>query len=312
MTKADPLPPGETSADLEAPAVVPKNRPKTGDHGVVLTLAYDGARFAGWAKQATQRTIAGELEGAIRAIDPRASAVRGVSRTDAGVHARCQVASFDSYQDLDARSWVLALARHLPSEIAVIRAARVPAGYDARRFALWKHYRYLIFNDVVRDPFLESRAWRLGYSLVLERMQEEAQLLLGEHDFQAFRGAADARVDTIRRLSQVDIQRDPADPRILVVNVVGDRFLYNMVRIIVGTLIDVGRGRLPPGTVTTGFSSGKRAELGMTAPPDGLYLMHIELAEPGENPWPAAPTKRYPALSPAASATGGPRERGPD
>ena len=255
--------------------------------GVLLTLSYDGTPFSGYAKQTNGRTIAGELEGAIRSVDPHASSTRGVSRTDAGVHARGQLVAFDATRDIDPRGWVLALNRELPKEIAVVRAARTAAGFEPRRAVVSKTYVYRVLASPTREPLLENTTWRVPYRLNQLAMQAAAALLQGEHDFRAFRGAADARADTVRHIFRIELCPDAQDPRILVLSVTGNKFLYNMLRIIAGTLVDIGRGHLPPDTFTRAFASGLRKDLGITAPPEGLILETIELSERGESAWPA-------------------------
>ncbi len=254
--------------------------------GVLLTIAYDGRLFSGWAKQPAQRTVAGEVQGALWAVDPRASELRGVSRTDRGVHARGQLAAFDTDQPIDARGWALAVGRHLPAEISVVHAAPVAPGFDPRAHVVSKTYSYSVLESPVRDPLFEHRVWRVPNRLNHERMAEEASLLLGEHDFRAFRNAADKRADTVRRIVRAEVRKAGSDPRILEICVVADRVLYHMVRIIAGTLVDVGRGRLEPGSITRAFGSGSRTDLGMTAPPDGLYLQKVDLDEPVDDGWP--------------------------
>ncbi|HET9960405.1 MAG TPA: tRNA pseudouridine(38-40) synthase TruA [Polyangiaceae bacterium] len=250
---------------------------------VLLTVAYDGSNFAGYAAQTNARTVAGELLGAIRALDPKVKSLRGTSRTDAGVHARGQLVAFDTGTRIPARGWVLGLGPHLPKEIAIVRAALVPEGFEPRRHVVRKTYRYVLLRSAVRDPFLESRAWRITDRLNHTDMQRAADALLGEHDFAAFRGAADERENTVRRMFRVEVRTARSDERILEIVVEGDRFLYRMVRIIAGTLVDVGRGRLDPGVIGRAIASKRREDLGITAPPDGLFLDRIELDEaPGE------------------------------
>ncbi|HMJ13155.1 MAG TPA: tRNA pseudouridine(38-40) synthase TruA [Polyangiaceae bacterium] len=256
--------------------------------GVLLTVAYDGGPFAGFARQPRDRTVAGELDGAVRAIDPSASEVRGASRTDAGVHARGQVVAFDTNQDIEARGWVLGITRHLPKEIAVVRAARIAPGFVPRHRALRKTYGYVLLCSAVRDPFWEGRAWRIAHRLNHELLQQEAQDLLGQHDFRAFRASADERTDTVRQLFRAFVRTASGDERIRVVEVMGDRFMYRMMRIITGTLVDVAAGRLEPGAVKRALRSGSRNDLGITAPPDGLYLEHVRLDEPEHESWPVA------------------------
>lgn len=253
---------------------------------VLLTVAYDGRPFAGYALQTNARTIAGELTGAVRAIDAKASALRGTSRTDAGVHARGQRVAFDSSLEIPPRGWVLGLTRHLPSEIAVVGAAAVEPGFEPRRHVVSKTYRYSLLLSPVRDPFLDGRVWRVTERLNQIAMAEAASHLVGEHDFAAYRGAADEREDTVRRLFRVDIERARSDERILEIVVQGDRFLYRMVRIIAGTLVDVGRGRLSANATAQGLLTKDRRALGVTAPADGLCLDEIALDVNAEAHWP--------------------------
>lgn len=254
--------------------------------GVLLTVAYDGTPFSGFARQREARTIAGELDGAVRAIDEHASLVRGVSRTDAGVHSLGQRVSFDTTRDIVGRGWALALARHLPEEISITRAARVAVGFDPRSVALRKTYRYAILESQVRDPFLGRTSWRVSERLNQPLMAAEAQALVGVHDFRAFRAAADPRENTERHILRVELCRAPDDPRLLWLEVTGNRFLYRMMRIIAGALVDVGRGRLEPGAVGRALGSGSREDLGVTAPPEGLCLMEVVLSEEGADAWP--------------------------
>ncbi|EYF06722.1 tRNA pseudouridine(38-40) synthase TruA [Chondromyces apiculatus] len=259
--------------------------------GVLLTVAYDGRPFSGFAIQPEQRTVAGELLGAVQAIDPTVREIRGASRTDAGVHARGQRVAFDTTATLPPRGWARVLARHLPDEIAVRRAAFVRTGLVPRFESLGKHYRYLLLRDRTRDPFWSGRAWRLDdpqhFSLDLARA--EAAQAVGTHDFAAFRTSADERTNTVRTLARVDVTEDPSDARFLRVDVEGDAFLHNMVRILVGTLVDVARGRRASGAIARALASRDRRDAGITAPPDGLRLEHIELRDEGTEAWPADP-----------------------
>ena len=275
------MPPGVTEPDpdssVESNSLAPPKRARRVEHrfGVLLTVAYDGRRFSGWARQTNARSIAGELDGAIAVIDPKATPTRGLSRTDAGVHAREQLAAFDTDKDIDLRGWVLAISQHLPDEIAIVRATRVPPGFDARRYLTRKVYRYTVLHSSVRDPFLDGRAWRIYERLNHSSLHELAQSLVGKHDFAAFRGAADTRTDTVRQIFRIEVARAHSDERITLIEVEGDKFLYNMVRIIVGTLIDIGRERRPKDALTRALASGLRTDLGMTAPPDGLCLERV-------------------------------------
>lgn len=264
----------------------PDAAPEPELHGVLLTLAYDGAPFSGYVKQKNGRTVAGELEGAIATVDPKASTTRGVSRTDAGVHARGQLVAFDSTKLIDPRGWVLALNRELPREIAVVRAARTPPRFEPRRCVLSKTYVYRILESRTRDPLVDRFAWRIPYRLNQLAMTDAAALIQGEHDFRAFRGAADSREETVRHIFRISLAPAAEDFRITELTVTGNKFLYNMIRIIAGTLVDIGRGFLPKDAISRALSSGLRKDLGITAPPEGLVLRSIELGEPSAEEWP--------------------------
>ncbi len=253
---------------------------------VLLTVAYDGSLYSGWAPQANARTIAGELLGALRAVDPGVREVRGTSRTDAGVHARCQIAAFDPTREITPRGWALALAAELPAEIAIRSVGTVADGFDPRRHAVRKRYRYLVLRDESRDPFHERRAWRTFHPLDLDLARAEAEALVGTHDFMAFRSVRDQRVDTVRTIESATWTTLQDTPQVLAFDIVGTAFLYNMVRIIAGTLVDVARGRLAPGAVARALASHERRDLGTTAPAHGLYLERIDLDVVPDDVWP--------------------------
>lgn len=256
-------------------------------HGVLLTVAYDGQRLAGFARQPNVRTVAGELDGAVRSIDPRATLVRGASRTDAGVHARGQRVAFDAELSIPSRGWVMALNAALPDEIVVRRAAVIAPGFEPRFHAVSKVYRYVLLEGAVADPFRAGRCWRIGDRLNHEAMRRAAAPLVGEHDFAAFRAAGDERTDTVRRLLRIEVRTASSDDsRVTEIVVEGNRFMYRMVRIIVGSLVDVAVGRLDEARLALALTERNRAVLGRTAPPDGLCLDSIRLDDDGTDPWP--------------------------
>jgi tRNA pseudouridine38-40 synthase len=256
------------------------------DFGVLLTVAYEGTHFHGWATQREGRTVEAAVAGAIAALDPHASGVRGTSRTDAGVHAEGQLAAFDATLDIPPRGWVLALNQHLPDDVAVRSARRVPAGFAPRFANRGKRYRYRLLLDRVRDPLRAARTWRLGWPLDLERMAREASHVVGTHDFGGFRGAHDERTDTTRTITRCGIERE--DDRVVSIVIEGNAFLYNMVRIIVGTLVEVARGKLAEGATLRTFASRARASAGPTAPAHGLTLEWVDVVLPDDAgaPWP--------------------------
>ena len=218
-------------------------------------------------------------------MDPTASLVRGASRTDAGVHALSQRVAFDTRLDIPSRGWAKSLTAHLSDEIAVVAAARVSADYDPRGHASRKTYRYLILRSEVKDPLLYRRAWRVDDRLNHAAMAAEAAALLGQHDFRAFRSSTDQRIETVRTIFRASLT-ERTDAHVLCIEIEGDKFLHRMVRIIVGTIIDVGRGRLEPGAICRGLSKGDRRVLGITAPADGLYLWNLVLDDEGQDKWP--------------------------
>jgi len=186
----------------------------------LLSVAYDGAGFAGWARQPKGRTVEEILAGAILAVDPAASAPRGTSRTDAGVHAEAQPVAFDAALPIEPRGWVLAINANLPDDVAVRSARAVPAEYAPRFASRGKRYRYRLLLDVVRDPNARARTWRVGWTLDLERMRREGERLVGRHDFAAFRTSSDERKETTRTLTRVSVERE--SERVVAIVVEGD------------------------------------------------------------------------------------------
>ena len=257
--------------------------------GVLLQVAYLGTGFRGWASQREGRTVQAEVAGAIHAIDPRAGAPRGTSRTDAGVHAEGQIVAFEATLDIPPRGWVLALNQHLPDDVCVRRAWRTPPETSLVKIGRGKRYVYRVLLDRVRDPLWKDRALRIGWPVDLAKVEREGARVVGTHDFGAFRSSHDARTNTVRTLRSVTVEAPGgSDPRIVAIIVEGNAFLYNMVRIAVGTLMDVARGKLEEGTVTRAFDTRDRKTLGTTAPAHGLTLEHVHIELPGEasDPWP--------------------------
>lgn len=227
------------------------------------------------------------LTEAVRSIDPGVSTLRGASRTDAGVHAHGQVVSFDPSRAIPCKGWVLGVNSALPRDLAVRQAREVEPGFDPRAFGRGKRYRYVVMLDRVRDPLFDRRAWRIDPPFDLDRARAEAAAVIGTHDFRAFRSSADERVDTTRTLTRVDLVQ-AGDPRLLEIVVEGSAFLHNMVRILVGTIVDVARGRHPAGACARALGSGARTDLGMTAPAQGLHLDEVFLDLSGQEgaSWP--------------------------
>lgn len=240
-----------------------------------LTIAYDGTAFAGWQLQANQRTVQGVLEDALRPIDGGGArvVVHGAGRTDAGVHARGQVISFSLTSSIACRALVRALNFHLPDDVRVMDAEEAPADFNARFDSRRKTYRYAIYNGPVLPPHIRHFAWHVPQGLAVATMDEAAGVLLGEHDFAAFQ-AAGGDVITSRR--EMFVSRVFAETDQVVYEVTGSGFLRHMVRNVIGTLVDIGRGRRPLDDMKRILESRDRAQASATAPPHGLTLWSVE------------------------------------
>jgi tRNA pseudouridine38-40 synthase len=257
----------------------PEKSPFGARSGVLLKIAYDGTAFAGWAPQPGTRTVHEAVTGAIAALDPRATPPRGTSRTDAGVHADGQLAAFDASLAIPPRGWVLALNQHLPDDVCVRSARLVPPEFNPRFAARGKRYRYRVLLDRVRDPRWTNRAWRIGWPVDLERVARAARHFEGQHDFAAFRSSHDARRDTVRTMTRVALEPGE-DARVVTVVIEGQAFLYNMVRIMVGTLFDIARGKLGEDAIVRALEGKQRRLAGTTAPAHGLTLEMVDVALP--------------------------------
>lgn len=262
---------------------------------VRLKLAYDGTDFAGWQRQPGQRTVQGELDAALDRLHIPHSGTFGASRTDAGVHAEAQAVSFGADRVLHPNSWVLALNGELPEDISVRAAIAAPYRYDPRYDAVEKTYRYLVQVGQTREPLWRRRAIWVGPRqarrdmrvrrpqvrdwLDLDAMRSACEELRGTHDFRAFRSYRDKRERTERTLFEVTLEDDAfGQPGLLGILVRGNGFMHNMVRIIAGTLLDVGRGRYSQEEVKAMLGpNASRRRVGPTAPARGLTLVHLEL-----------------------------------
>ncbi len=240
-----------------------------------LVVSYDGTEFAGWQVQPGERTVQGELEAALGRLLGRPVRATAAGRTDAGVHAEGQVVSFPlaAGERLPARAFVHGLNGLLPEDLAVRSAGPAPAGFDARRSARGKLYRYRIANQPVRAPLDRRTHWLVFQPLDLAAMRAAATDFLGEHDFSALRAADCPARTAVRRLDRVDLCADPAGQ--IVLEIRGTAFLKHMVRAIAGTLVEVGRGRFAPDIVPGLLAGRNRALAGPTAPAHGLCLVEV-------------------------------------
>lgn len=240
-----------------------------------LTLAYDGTGYAGWQIQKGGKgkpTIQGTLQETLRRILQEPVTVVGSGRTDAGVHALAQVAHVRTRSTIVRERLRRALNGLLPPDITVRRLEEAPEGFHAQRDAVSKRYRYTLVTGPVVLPFERPYVQHLRQSLAITRMRRAARGLRGRHDFLAFRASGSSAQTTKRKLSDVRIKQMPDR---VVIELEGDGFLYKMVRGIVGTLMEIGRGRLPEKTMRRILRTKDRRLVGPTAPARGLMLLHV-------------------------------------
>ncbi len=237
-----------------------------------LDLCYDGTRYRGWQRlPGREDTIQGKLEAALSRILEEPIEVSGSGRTDAGVHARGQVANFHCESSMPSEEILAALRRYLPEDIGIYSCKDVSPRFHARLNAKEKTYCYRIWNSVMPCVFERRYVTVLPEKLDTEAMAQAAALLTGQHDFSAFCGNAKMKKSTVRYLRSVTVTRHGEELRL---TFTGNGFLQNMVRILTGTLIEVGRGQRSPQSIPTLFGE-KRAEAGFLAPPQGLCLEEV-------------------------------------
>ena len=259
-------------------------------HGVRIVVAYDGTDFAGWQEQPEQRTVQSVIEAAVSGMSGHAVKIRGAGRTDSGVHAEGQVAAFDSARLIPPRGWMLGLNQRLPEDVAVRAAFECAPGYNPRYDALDKLYRYVLLLGEARDPHWRGRAWHVARvhtdgegsrRLDLDALHAGAAQFVGTHDFGAFRASDDERTMTVRTIHDVQILPEYlGNPDLLAIEVRGTAFLKQMVRILVGTLLEVGRGKRSPESLPALLLPGAdRGSTGITAPAHGLSMVRVRLGK---------------------------------
>ncbi len=257
----------------------------TDERNILLKIAYDGSNFCGWQRQPGSRTVCGELETVLSRLCGIDIKLDAVSRTDAGVHALGQQASFKGVFGLPtdriakAANDALAMDRlQRVGEIAIIEAKEMPPDFHARYSAKGKRYIYRISDSAKMNVFRRNYCYQVGRPLDVSAMREAADFIAGEHDFRCFMAMGSSpQKSTVRNIFEADVRREDED---IVFSVAGDGFLYNMVRIITGTLVETGLGRRSPEDMQKTLASFDRSEAGHTAPPQGLYLKEVFYTSP--------------------------------
>lgn len=247
-----------------------------------LTISYDGTRFVGWQRQAEGISIQGLLEEALARFEGATVAVHGAGRTDAGVHAFGQVASvrLTSGHTLDALG--RGLNASLPPDVRVIDVQEAAADFHARFSARSKTYRYQLRSATMVSPFEHAYVWHVPETLDVDAMRTAAHAFVGTHDFAAFRSTGSDDKGTVRTITRSEVApgavsgwHETSTGMLIVYEISGDGFLRHMVRAIVGTLVEIGRGQRPAASIAALLAGGSRSQAGATAPPQGLFLVRV-------------------------------------
>ena len=240
---------------------------------IKLTISYDGLNYSGWQNQPSKNTIQGKLQQALGDLTGTFIKINGASRTDAGVSALGQVANFSLDSPIPTENFVKALNHRLPRDIVVAEAVEVDKDFDASGSAKCKLYRYTIFTGRKRNVLKTRNCWHRPAPLYIAAMGAAAKLLIGTKDFKSFASAADKRENSVRTVMRCDVKQED---NWIYIDIEADRFLYNMVRNIVGTLVEIGRGKWKPEKINEILDAKDRTAAGPIAPAAGLCLMWIK------------------------------------
>jgi tRNA pseudouridine38-40 synthase len=243
---------------------------------IKLIISYDGTAYSGWQAQPGKHTIQGQLQRVIGELTGFVTKVAGASRTDTGVSALGQVANIIIDSPVPTDNFPKALNHRLPRDIRVLEAIDVPLDFDASSDAKSKLYRYKIYTGKHPNALEVRNAWHRPGKLDVPAMHSAAQFLIGEHDFKSFAAAADKRSSSVRNVTACSVRTDDTDPNWIYIDIEANRFLYNMVRNIVGTLVEIGRSRWQPEKINDILLAKDRTAAGPTAPPEGLCLIWIK------------------------------------
>ena len=241
---------------------------------IKLTIEYDGKDFNGWQKQPNKLNIQGEIERAIKQITGEEVDLTASGRTDAGVHALGQVANFKTNSNIPIEKIPIALNSNLKKSIVIKSAEEVEERFHSRLNCKRKTYRYIINNSKYGTAIYRNLETHIPMKLDIQKMQEAVKYFEGEHDFKAFKASGTSSKSSVRTIYKTEVI-DAGNERIYI-ELTGNGFLYNMVRIIAGTLVEVGLGKIEPNEIKTIIESKKRENAGKTLPPQGLYLVNVE------------------------------------
>ncbi len=242
------------------------------ERNIKIIAKYFGKNYHGWQKQLGEKTIQGEIEKSAAEIFGESIYLIGSGRTDAGVHALGQTANFITRHNIPEDKILYALNSKLPRDIRIIHSEEVPMGFHSRYDALGKTYEYKIYNSRIIDPFIKDTSYFVPYKLDIEKMYRVKDFFEGEHDFKGFMSTGSSVDNTVRKIHNIRMNEDN---KIIKLSITGNGFLYNMVRIIVGTLIDIGRGKIEENSIEKIIKSKDRNLAGHTAKAEGLFLKKV-------------------------------------
>ena len=239
---------------------------------IKLVLQFDGTAYHGWQMQKNAPTVQETLSGAVERITGSVPQLVGVSRTDAGVHAKKFVCNFKTEASIPPERIPAALNTYLPPDIVCLSAEDAESGFNSRFSAKKKCYTYYILNSKQPDAFLRNYSWHFPYELDISKMKKAAEAFLGKHDFVGFAASGFTVKTTVREIYSLDVEKEG---KLIKITVTGDGFLYNMVRIIAGTLAFAGCGKIEPENMAQIIASKDRTKAGITAAPQGLFLTEV-------------------------------------
>jgi tRNA pseudouridine38-40 synthase len=242
------------------------------ERNIKIIIKYLGKNYHGWQKQFGEKTIQGEIEKAAEKVFKQKIDLIGSGRTDAGVHALGQTANFKIKNNIPEEKVLYALNSNLPKDIRVVDSREVDMEFHSRYNAIGKTYQYNIYNSRIIDPFRKDTSYFIPYKLDIDKIFRSKDYFIGEHDFQAFMAAGSSVQSTVRKIFKVNMT---SKDNLISFNITGNGFLYNMVRIIIGTLIDVGRGKIEENTIENIILSRDRKFAGHTAKAEGLFLKKV-------------------------------------